>query len=81
MLKHLLEQRLQTLQTDFQAGQTMLAELEAKQVNLRETLLRMSGAIQVLQECLQANEEPETSTEPEPVVDVDGMGDRAALET
>jgi predicted nuclease with TOPRIM domain len=56
MLKHYLEQRLQTLQTEFQAGQTMLAELEAKQANLRETLLRMSGAIQVLQECLQETE-------------------------
>ncbi len=28
----------------------MMAELEAKQANLRDTLLRISGAIQVLEE-------------------------------
>jgi uncharacterized coiled-coil protein SlyX len=45
-----LEQRLQALKTEFESGQTVLAELEAKQINLRETLLRISGAIQVLEE-------------------------------
>ena len=33
-------------------GQTMLAELDAKQLDLRQTLLRISGAIQVLQELI-----------------------------
>jgi predicted nuclease with TOPRIM domain len=47
-----LEQRLQELKSEFETGQKMLAELEAKQANLRETLLRISGAIQVLQELL-----------------------------
>jgi hypothetical protein len=45
-----LEQRLQTLQAEFATGQKMLADLEARQANLKETLLRISGAIQVLQE-------------------------------
>lgn len=35
----------------------MLGDLEAKQANLRETLLRISGAIQVLEEVL--SETPE----------------------
>ena len=30
----------------------MLAKLEAKQANLRDTLLRISGAMQVLEEAL-----------------------------
>ncbi len=49
-MKEQLEQRLQSLKSEFEAGQKMLAELEAKQANLRDTLLRISGAIQVLEE-------------------------------
>ena len=45
-----LQQRLLALKAEFDAGQRMLAELEAKQTTLRETLLRISGAIQVLEE-------------------------------
>jgi hypothetical protein len=45
-----LERRLQELKTEFEAGQKMLADLEARQAQLRETLLRISGAIQVLEE-------------------------------
>lgn len=54
-MKEQLHQRLQFLKTEYEAGQKMLADLEAKQVNLRDTLLRISGAIQVLEETL--NEE------------------------
>ncbi len=45
-----LEQRLQELKNEFQAGQKMLADLQAKEANLRDTLLRITGAIQVLEE-------------------------------
>jgi hypothetical protein len=45
-----LAHRLTDLKTEFAAGQQMLADLEAKQTTLRETLLRISGAIQVLEE-------------------------------
>ncbi len=51
-MREQLEQRLNELKTEFEAGKKMLAELETKQANLRETLLRISGAIQVLQEVL-----------------------------
>lgn len=68
-MKQQLEQRLQSLKSEFEAGQKMLADLEAKQANLRDTLLRISGAIQVLEEVL--NEASETtdngSQTPEPV--------------
>lgn len=46
-------QRLNQLKSEFETGQKMLAELEAKQANLRDTLLRISGAIQVLEEVLK----------------------------
>ena len=45
-----LTQRLADLKAEYQAGQKMLAELEAKKNEVRETLLRISGAIQVLEE-------------------------------
>ena len=49
-MRKALEQRLQELKTEHIAGQKTLAELEAKAANVRETLLRISGAIQVLEE-------------------------------
>lgn len=49
-----LEQRLNELKTEFAAGQQMLAELEQKKANLRDTLLRITGAIQVIEELLGA---------------------------
>jgi hypothetical protein len=45
-----LAARLQELQAEFASGQKMLTDLEAKQADLRHTLLRISGAIQVLEE-------------------------------
>jgi len=49
-MKKQLQQRLQSLKAEFEAGQKMLADLESQQVKVRETLLRISGAIQVLEE-------------------------------
>lgn len=52
-----IEERLRNLQADFEAGQKMLNELEVRQVELRNTLLRISGAIQVLEEMLEQEAE------------------------
>lgn len=49
-MKNQLVARLQELKSEFEAGQKRLAELESQQANLRQTLLRISGAIQVLEE-------------------------------
>jgi chromosome segregation ATPase len=49
-MKQQLEQRLKELRSEFESGQKALADLEVKQMNLRNTLLRISGAIQVLEE-------------------------------
>ncbi|MEG3925640.1 MULTISPECIES: hypothetical protein [unclassified Microcoleus] len=51
-MKLLLSQRLQALKAEFEAGQKLQAEYETKQRTLRETLLRISGAIQVLEEVI-----------------------------
>ncbi len=56
-MKEQLQQRLESLKAEFESGQKVLAELDAKQANLHETLLRISGAIQVLEEELARVEE------------------------
>jgi len=45
-----LEERLKALETEFENGRKMLAELEAREAALRSSMLRISGAIQVLRE-------------------------------
>lgn len=59
-MREKLKQRLQSLKTEYEAGQKMMTELEAKQANLRDTLLRISGAIQVLEESLSEANTPES---------------------
>jgi predicted nuclease with TOPRIM domain len=48
-----LESRLAELRGEFEKGQQRLKEIEAEASSLRDTLLRISGAIQVLQEELE----------------------------
>jgi len=50
--------RLASLKKEFETGHARIRELEQEQAYLRETMLRISGAIQVLQELMdQANAE------------------------
>ncbi|HVP54606.1 MAG TPA: hypothetical protein VMU45_06365 [Candidatus Eisenbacteria bacterium] len=53
-----LQERLDSLQKEFEIGQTRLKELEKEEAYVRETLLRISGAMQVLKELLQGSPEP-----------------------
>lgn len=50
-----MEQRLEELKHEYEAGQKMLADLEQKRISLEQTMLRISGAIQVLEEMLAAD--------------------------
>ena len=65
-MKNQLEQRLKELKIEFENGQKMLAELDAKRANVQESLLRISGAIQVLEEELAKNSQPVISDDKEP---------------
>jgi predicted nuclease with TOPRIM domain len=47
-----LRMRLDELRKEFETGRVRLGEVEMQQSRLRETLLRISGAIQVLEELL-----------------------------
>ncbi len=47
-----IESRLKQLRAEYQNGQQMLQEFQQKQGNLEQTLLRIAGAIQVLEELI-----------------------------
>jgi predicted nuclease with TOPRIM domain len=49
-MREQLAQRLGELKTEYESGQKQLAELEDRRIYLHDMLLRISGAIQVLQE-------------------------------
>jgi uncharacterized coiled-coil protein SlyX len=55
-----LEQRVTELESEYQAGQNILADLDAKRADLQQTLLRISGAIQVLKELLDSDPTQDT---------------------
>ncbi len=58
-MKEQLQTRIEELKKEFETGQARLRELEMQETRLRETLLRISGAIQVLEEMLMKKEEGE----------------------
>lgn len=62
-MKEKLENRLIELKSEFDSGQKMMAELEKKRSELETTMLRISGAIQVIEELLKLDDEkmPETA--------------------
>jgi hypothetical protein len=49
-MKDQITDRLKTLQAEYDAGQKMLADFDARRASLTTTLLRIEGAIQVLKE-------------------------------
>jgi predicted nucleic acid-binding Zn-ribbon protein len=57
-----LQERLAQLKEEFDKGQRRLAQLEVDAIELRQTLLRISGAIQVIEEELAKAQRPEVDT-------------------
>ena len=51
-----IQARLEELKKEFESGQARLREVDNQQALLRETLLRISGAIQVLTEVLAVDQ-------------------------
>jgi predicted nuclease with TOPRIM domain len=76
-MKEQLEKRLKELKAEFESGQKMLADLEAKQANLKTTLLRISGAIQVIEEELAKESHPTSNGDEQIVM----SGQRSDLES
>ena len=61
-MREQLEIRLNDLKSELASGQKMLGELESKRTNLVETLLRIAGAIQVLEEELGYSNQSKNNT-------------------
>jgi prefoldin subunit 5 len=55
-MRERMELRLAELNAEYSAGQKLLADLKANQASLEETLIRISGAIEVLEELLNPTE-------------------------
>lgn len=51
-MREQIEQRLTALRSEHETGVRMMAELEARRAELQQTLLRIGGAVQVLEELL-----------------------------
>lgn len=60
-MKEKIETRLAELRQEFETGQRMLTELDEKREKLRESMLRIAGAVQVLEE-MAAPEEDNAGT-------------------
>lgn len=52
-MKEQLEARMKELKSEFETGQKALEEMDMQRTNLVYTLLRINGAIQVLEELVQ----------------------------
>lgn len=60
-----IARRLTELRTEFESGQRLLAEMAQREASLRQSMLRISGAILVLEELAGNGERPEA---PDPVL-------------
>jgi predicted nuclease with TOPRIM domain len=56
-MREQIQIRLEELKKEFEIGQSRLQETDRQQALLRETLLRISGAIQVLEETLASSKD------------------------
>jgi hypothetical protein len=63
-----MSEKLTVLEEEYRKGQKMLAELDERRGQVRDTLLRISGAIQVLRELGARQDNPE-------LLAVSGAGD------
>ncbi len=56
MMEDKLRQRIADLQEELARGEKLLRDLQAQEAELQQKMLRISGAIQVLQEVLAESE-------------------------
>ena len=62
-MRERIERRLEELRTEFESGQALLSDVETRETQIRSSLLRISGAIHVLEEMLNQESALERSVE------------------
>lgn len=71
-MRQRLQKRLQELKSELEAGHKVLANIDERRTNLEHTMLRIQGAIQVLEEELaNDNGASEGASEPIAVLESD----------
>jgi len=60
-VKEQIEARIKELKAEFEEGKKMLEQLDMKRASLGQTVLRISGAIQALEELLPEEAENENT--------------------
>lgn len=55
-MRERITQRIAELKKEFEAGQARLSAIDREAAQLRETMLRIAGAIQVLEETLASDD-------------------------
>ncbi len=60
-MKEQIEARINELKLEFEEGNKMLEELDMKRAGLEQTILRISGAIQALEELMPKENETENT--------------------
>jgi len=58
-MQNQLELRLKELSSEFESGKKTLADLDAQRINVQKSMLRISGAIQVLKEEIKKSKNDE----------------------
>ncbi len=61
-MTEVMNKRLEELRGEYSAGQRMIADLHSREADLRSSMLRISGAIQVLEELLASDATPNVAT-------------------
>ncbi|MDP4182077.1 MAG: hypothetical protein Q8942_13435 [Bacillota bacterium] len=56
-MKEKLEARVNELKAELETGRKIMDEIEMKRANLGQTIIRISGAIQVLEELMSSDSE------------------------
>lgn len=71
-MKEQIDSRIESLKREFEAGESQLRDLDAQRVRVHEAMLRISGAVQVLEELRDGEAAPSNGAVPDAMEAVSG---------